>query len=157
MSPARIFGRSRNIWRHPTGSLSTSGLRAWDFEGLSGLTSLQLRGTGLTALPAGVFDDLTALTSLTLSGNALTALPPGIFDKNTALRNLALAINSLTALPEGVFEKLTALTLSGLTLASNPGTSTFLPVANAGADVTARGGARRRPCRAAPRGHGATT
>ena len=65
----------------PTGSLSTSGLRAWDFEGLSGLLELSLFRTGLTALPAGVFDDLTALQLLTLSGNALTALPPGIFDK----------------------------------------------------------------------------
>ena len=118
----------------PAGSLSTSGLRAWDFEGLSGPLALVLSRSGLSALPAGVFDDLTALDSLTLTGNALTALPPGIFDKNTALISLTLAINSLGvgALPEGVFEKLTAL--STLTLLGNPGTSTFLPVANAGPD-----------------------
>ena len=68
----------------------------------------------------------------------LTALPPGIFDDLATLTRLSLTGNALTALPEGVFEKLTALTT--LSLVGNPGTSTFLPVANAGADVTARTG-----------------
>ena len=95
-------------------TLSTSGLRAWDFEGLSGLGTLEMLVNGLTALPAGVFDDLTTLATLSLTGNALTALP------------------------EGVFEKLTALTT--LQMVGNPGLATFLPVANAGADVTARTG-----------------
>ena len=90
-------------------TLQTSGLRAGDFAGLSGLTELDIGSNGLTALPAGIFDSLTSLTYLNLWFNDLTSLPAGIFDKTTALRRINLKGNGLTALPSGIFDKTTAL------------------------------------------------
>ena len=119
----------------PSNSLSTSGLRAGDFDGMAGLTRLDLNGTGLTSLPANIFDNLTALNHLYLYNNTLTTLPAGIFDHLTALTHLLLHTNALNALPDNIFEKLTALTGVGIT--QNPGTGAFLPVANAGESVTA--------------------
>ena len=55
-------------------------LAAGDFDGLTGLTTLNLSDNALTALPAGVFDELTSLTELFLGDNALTSLPAGVFD-----------------------------------------------------------------------------
>ena len=47
-------------------------LRAADFDGLTGLTTLRLNYNRLTTLPAGVFDELTSLLDLDLRGNRLT-------------------------------------------------------------------------------------
>ena len=40
-----------------------TGLKAGDFAGLTGITSLALSNNRLRDIPAGVFDPLTALTS----------------------------------------------------------------------------------------------
>jgi hypothetical protein len=80
------------------------------FEGLTALTTLNLDGADLTALPADVFEGLTALTTLTLSRNDITALPADVFEGLTTLSVLRLNNNKLSTLPAGVFEGLTALT-----------------------------------------------
>ena len=85
-------------------------LQADDFEGLSGLRTLNLIRVGLTTLPAGVFDQLGSLTRLSLTENMLTALPAGVFDQLSSLTTLYLAGNMLTALPAGVFAELSSLT-----------------------------------------------
>ena len=118
-----------------TGSTMT-GLKAGDFESLSGVTSLILTSNRLRDIPAGVFDEMTALTSLELNSNGtaaddgLTSLPAGLFDKLERLGQLDLSNNDLASLPPRLFEKLTALTR--LVLGSNPGSANFLPLAKAG-------------------------
>ena len=99
--------------------------------------TLNLASSSLTGLKAGDFDGLTGLTALHLNNNSLTALPPGIFDDLAALVLLDLNDNSLAALPSDVFDKNTALTT--LALRNNPG-APFRPAANAGADRTAATG-----------------
>ena len=84
-------------------------LKAGDFDGLTGLTSLDLSGNGIPSLPAGIFDDLTALTTLRLSHNRLSALPAAVFDNNTELEILWLFNNALTSLPANVFDENTEL------------------------------------------------
>ena len=118
-----------------------SAVKEGDFDGLRGLTSLTLLNNALTTLPADIFNELTALTVMSLRSNALTTLPAGVFDNLTKLTQLDMARNGLTTLPDNVFETLTALRAGALLLVSNPGVATFLPVANAGADATARTGA----------------
>ena len=118
-----------------TGSTMT-GLKAGDFESLSGVTSLILTSNRLRDIPAGVFDEMVALTSLELNSNGtaaddgLTSLPAGLFDKLERLGQLDLSNNDLASLPPRLFEKLTALTR--LVLGSNPGSARFLPLAKAG-------------------------
>ena len=90
-------------------SITITSLKAGDFDGLTGLTTLAVHNQGLTTLPEGIFNDLTALTDLQLNGNKLTTLPEGIFNDLTALTDLRLGSNNLTTLPEGVFNGLTAL------------------------------------------------
>ena len=82
---------------------------AVDSQSLASLTSLYLRGQGITALPAGLFDGLTSLQRLDLGFNRLTTLPAGVFDKLISLQTLNLGGNQFTALPAGVFDKLTSL------------------------------------------------
>ena len=89
---------------------SITSLKAGDFDGMSGLTSLFLHSNQLTSLPAGVFDGLSALTQLDLDNNQLTTLPAGVFDGLSALTVLGLSNNQLTSLPAGVFDELSALT-----------------------------------------------
>ena len=99
---------------------SIAALKPGDFAGLSGVTALYLNDNALSALPAGVFDGLGAVTILTLSHNALGA----------------------GSLEDGVFEPLTGLStrLSTLDLAANPGSASFVPKADAGADLVLRAG-----------------
>ena len=87
-----------------------SSMKSGDFDGLIGLTYLDLSGNEFTSLPAGIFDNLTALTYLDLARNELTSLPSFIFDNLTALTHLDLNSNGLTSLPSGIFDNLTALT-----------------------------------------------
>ena len=84
-------------------------LQAGDFDGLTGLTFLDLSGNSISSLPAGIFDELTALTTLRLSFNRLSSLPTGVFDNNTGLETLWLFNNGLTSLPSGVFDNNTDL------------------------------------------------
>ena len=85
-------------------------LATGDFDGLSGLTLLNLSTNPLTGLPQGVFDPLTKLEDLILSQNGLTGLPEGVFDELTALKTLRSAHQQgLAWLPEGVFDSLEVL------------------------------------------------
>ena len=87
-----------------------SSMKLGDFDGLTGLTYLDLNSNEFTSLPAGIFDNLTALTYLDVGGNELTSLPFYIFDNLTALTHLDLSGNELASLPADIFDKLTALT-----------------------------------------------
>ena len=96
-----------------------TGLKAGDFAGLTGITTLALTNHRLRDIPAGVFDPLTALTTLRLSANGtvandgLTHLPAGLFDRLTGLTTLLLDRNDLSSLPPRIFEKLTNLAAGG--------------------------------------------
>ena len=63
-------------------------------EGLEIFGSLDLRDTGITALP----DGLTVGGSLYLSGTGITALPDGL----TVGGSLDLSVTGITALPDGL-------------------------------------------------------
>ena len=91
-----------------TGGKITS-LKSGDFEGLSGMSELNLEDNSLSKLPEGVFDGLSSLEMLTMQGNDLGSLPEGVFDDLTNLHTLALYDNDLAALPDGVFDGLTKL------------------------------------------------
>ena len=121
-----------------------SGLRAGDFNGLTGITELSLSVHRLREVPSGVFDPLTGLEGLVLqhnrpesnggvAGDALTGLPPGLFDRLPGLKSLGLCCNALDALPARIFEPLRDL--ETLQLAFNPGTARFAPTARAGEDL----------------------
>ena len=84
-------------------------LKSGDFEGLSGMSELNLEDNSLSELPEGVFDGLSSLEMLTMQGNDLGSLPEGVFDDLTNLHTLALYDNDLAALPDGVFDGLTKL------------------------------------------------
>ena len=115
-----------------------SALQAGDFSGLLGLRLLSLNNNDLAELPAGIFDVLAGLSVLRLNNNNLAALPAGVFDDLTALQILSLDSNRLTALPAGIFSGLHSL--AELRLNGNPGSISFLPIANAGADQTVEAG-----------------
>ena len=84
-------------------------LKAGDFDGLIGLTSLDLSENQLSTLPEGIFDDLTALTLLELHDNQFSTLPADIFDELAKLRELHLYNNQIATLPAGTFDGLTWL------------------------------------------------
>ena len=84
-------------------------LKSGDFEGLSGMSELNLEANSLSNLPEGVFDGLSSLELLTMQGNDLSSLPDGVFDDLTNLHTLALYDNDLAALPDGIFDQLTKL------------------------------------------------
>ena len=77
-----------------TGRLQVSGpasLRHGDFDGLSGVTHLEITGAAtLTSLPASPFDEMAALVRLDLSTVRLTSLPSGMFDGLTRLGRIDL-------------------------------------------------------------------
>ena len=128
-----------------TASGRMTGLKAGDFAGLTAVTGLNLNDHALRIFPAGVFDPLTALTSLTISYNqtqatdSLMTLPAGLFDRLTRLQTLRLTHNDLEKLPNALFEDL--VNLRTLALNSNPGTASFVPAVNSGADAEIDAGA----------------
>ena len=87
-----------------------TGLKAGDFEGLSGLTHLDLSwyGLGNQGLPVGIFDGLDSLTHLDLSHTSLLSLDIGIFEGLGNLVELDLSDTRLQKLyvPVGVFDPL---------------------------------------------------
>ena len=93
-------------------------LMATDFEGLTGLTTLDLSYNQISELPGGVFDDLTALTTLDLSANRIDLWSSDIFDNLTALTtlNLKQALGDGNSLTEDTFANLAALTTLDLSL-----------------------------------------
>ncbi len=91
-------------------SVGLTRLNAGDFNGLTGLTKLEIEhNQSLGPLPSDIFDELTALTELSLWDNGLSSLPSGVFDELTALDTLWLPGNGLWSLPSGIFDELTAL------------------------------------------------
>ena len=86
-------------------------LAAGDFAGLTALASLFLDGgtQRLTSLPAALFDGLSGLTTLDLSGNQI-GLSADTFAGLTSLATLRLSGNDLATLPAGVFVDVSALT-----------------------------------------------
>ena len=106
-------------------------VRAGDFAGLSKITGLVLRGSGIATLPAGLFDGLSSVTGLTVQ-TGLTRLEKDIFRGLGKVAALDLSNNQLAAgsLADGVFEPLEAVI--GLALSGNPGADSFKPTADAG-------------------------
>ena len=119
-----------------------SALRAGDFDGLSGLTTLHLQDNELSSLPAGLFEDLSSLrdlrldsnrllsldadvlvgkdnlNSVSLGSNHLTTVPPMLFSNQRNLQVISLHDNDLIALPDGIFDGLGKL--QTLHLTQNP-------------------------------------
>ena len=135
--------------------ITITSLKTGDFDGLSGVTTLDLGGQGLTTLPEGVFNGLTALTTLSLIQNKLTTLSEGTFKGLTrGLTALNLLLQNGTAnakmllylgqngneviatVPSGAPAELTVkLSVSG-TAASGSPTSIVIPVGETSASVT---------------------
>ncbi|MDD9818073.1 MAG: leucine-rich repeat protein, partial [Gammaproteobacteria bacterium] len=104
-------------------STTVETLLVHDFEGLSGLTSLNLTSLGLRRLPPAVFGGLANLQSLTLSDNNLAPLPPDFFRGLSRLNILYMRSLGLRSLPPGIFSDLPLLfdlDLSTNNLASLP-------------------------------------
>ena len=152
--PAGVFDGLTALSRLLLNNNDLASLPAGVFDGLTALSQLYLSGNDLTSLTAGVFDGLTALWQLGLDDNDLASLPTGVFDKLTNLLVLRLDDNNLASLPIGVFDQLTKLqvlrldgnslvslsdgvfanlgNLTMLNLSGNPGSSGFVPAAEAG-------------------------
>ena len=90
-------------------SSEITALDSGDFQGLTGLVSLNLSRNRLRELPDGVFDDLTDLLILNLDINHIDEFPEGVFDELTNLRYLNLGNNGLSELPAGLIDDLTNL------------------------------------------------
>ena len=122
---------------HPAGGANAAKFQPGDFDGLTALETLDLRGAGFTSLEAGVFDGLTSLAVLDLRGtwyiaypdvlgsihrNSLESLEEGLFAGLTSLRDLYLGDgHRLASLEAGIFDDLSALEF--LDLSGNPLTS----------------------------------
>ena len=66
---------------------------------LAAITSLNLRGKGISVLKTNDFSGLNALTSLNLYNNKLSNLPEGIFEGLTSLTTIRLSRNAIDPLP----------------------------------------------------------
>ena len=95
-------------------SQSIASLKANDFAGMSGVTTLKLNNNELTDLPAGVFNGLTGVTSLNLDENKIATIAPGVFNPMVSLATggIDLQRNALATLPDNIFKGLT----TGMTL-----------------------------------------
>ena len=102
---------------------------------LAAVGNLALDDLGLTALKAGDFADLSGVGTITMTDNALSALPAGVFEGAESAHIIWLDGNALAegGLPDGVFESLTRM--SDFRLNRNPGSASFVPRADAGADL----------------------
>ena len=107
---------------------------------LATITALRLNYNNITALKPGDFEGLTSVVQVFLSDNAISALPAGVFDGLSAVTGLQLQVNNLAAgsIEDGVFEPLTRVL--ELALHDNPGSASFVPKADAGADLVLRAG-----------------
>ncbi len=92
-------------------NLGTAALRPGDFAGLGRLSIVFRTSNALSTLPAGVFDGLDGITLLNLTDNA----------------------PAQGGLEDGVFEPLRGL--DTLALGQNPGSTSFRPLADTGADL----------------------
>ena len=84
-------------------------LQRGDFAGLTGLTSLNLGGSGISTLPADIFAGLSSLTTLDLSANSFTELPANIFAGLSSLETLELHSSLLRELDADIFDGLSSL------------------------------------------------
>ena len=100
------LAQARELFIYQRGITSLS---AGDFDGLSGLKTLNLETNRIRELPDGIFDDLTSLERLFIGDNELSELPEGILDNLTELQYLDLENMNLTTLPEGAFSNLANL------------------------------------------------
>ena len=91
-----------------SGSEITS-LMSGDFDGLAGLTELDLSDNSLTTLPETIFNSLIDLEVLDLSGNEFNTLPANIFYDLINLRVLRLDANNIDTLPATIFSGLDSL------------------------------------------------
>ena len=102
-----------------------TGLKAGDFEGLSGLNRLDLSHyiLSLQQLPVGVFNGLDSLTHLDLSHTDLLKLDLGVFEGLDNLIELDLSDTSLqrSSVPVGVFDDVPNLEVLRLTNESSIG------------------------------------
>ena len=80
-----------------------------DGRRLGEITSLSVRGQGITTLKAGDFDGLTNLESLSIEDNRLGELPENLFAGLSNLDRLSIGRNPLTELPAGLFAGLSKL------------------------------------------------
>ena len=85
------------------------------FDGLDNLEELDLGHNRIAELPAGIFDRLDSLERLQFHGNQITALPTGIFDDLDNRHWINMAINEIAVLPDGLFTGLSNLTLVSVT------------------------------------------
>ena len=97
-----------------------TGLKAGDFEGLSGLTHLDLSHyvmSGYNELPLGVFDGLGSLTHLDISHTSVQSLNRGVFVGLDNLVELDLSDTLLRrgTVPVGVFDAVPNLEVLRLT------------------------------------------
>ena len=91
-----------------SGSGITS-LMSGDFDGLAGLTELDLSDNSLTTLPETIFNSLIDLEVLDLSGNEFNTLPADVFYDLINLRVLRLDANNISTLPATIFSGLDSL------------------------------------------------
>ena len=105
-----------------------TGLKVGDFEGLSGLTRLDLSNYNLGGhaskqLPVGVFDGLDSLTHLDISHTDLQSLHRTVFEGLSKLQTLDLSDTHLSDLnvPVGVFDPLDSLEVLRLSNESSIG------------------------------------
>ena len=80
-----------------------------DARRLAGITSLSVRGQGITTLKEGDFDGLLNLESLRIDDNRLTELPENLFAGLSRLDRLYIGRNPLAELPAGLFAGLSNL------------------------------------------------
>ena len=100
-----------------------TGLMAHDFKDLTRMSELAINAN-LPSLPPGIFDGLSGLTALDLAGNAFTTVPGEL---PAALTSIDLSSNQIGELPDGALSRYAAL--RSLDLRDNPG-SPFLYTVN---------------------------
>ena len=67
-------------------------LKSEDFDGMTGLTSLNLYSNRLSILPDGIFEGLTAVTIPRLGGNTIDPMQIGIYLENAKGNNYKLVV-----------------------------------------------------------------
>jgi len=80
-----------------------------NFQDMSSLKFMKLRGNRISSLKVNSFWGLTELVKLNLRDNKISYVPTGIFDLQLKLRRLDLSVNRISGLPENVFDKLVSL------------------------------------------------
>jgi len=80
-----------------------------NFQDMSSLKFMKLRGNRISSLKVNSFWGLSELVKLNLRDNKISYVPTGIFDLQLKLRRLDLSVNRISGLPENVFDKLVSL------------------------------------------------